>query len=206
MTIFINHTRIRTFRFTQCHAYIVITVPALIILLLGRRICQIDSYINYPRFQLHLCGICFQSLASPGCRQTYFLMTKPCWSYDVGRYQWHWIWMPRLECVVIPSLSSFLPVAWQTEGIWPGRTAWCATSELVPGLHSWQRQRARGSLSVIPCTQEATTGQQEALAGGIWLQMEGLVQNCQMMHSAPYGHPLFLLCSSIFWLACRMYN
>lgn len=58
MTILINHRWIRSFRFAQCHAYIVIMVPALIILLLGRRICQTDSYINYPRFQLHLCGFC----------------------------------------------------------------------------------------------------------------------------------------------------
>lgn len=57
---------------------------------------------------------------------------------------------PSGVCGETESEPPLLPVAWQTEGIWPGRITWCATSELVPGLHSWRRQRARGSLSVIP--------------------------------------------------------
>lgn len=48
---------------------------------LGRQVCQVDSHINYPRFQLHLCGIC-SILISHLSAQAHLTRTviEHCWS------------------------------------------------------------------------------------------------------------------------------
>lgn len=150
----------------------------------------------------------FHSLAGAGCRQTCFLMTEPCWSYDVGRYEWHWIWMPLLECVVIPSLSSSPPrglangghMAWQDCMVCNVRTsarssqlaaAACQGKLVCYPLHTGSDHRPTGSVS----------RRNLAPDGGI---------GAKLSNDALYTvwTSFFFFCSVAlsFWLSCGMYN